>query len=301
LLLEIAEWVGTDAYHPSLVNIITVRGTRFLGPPALCSRRLNTIVSPLLYRMFIQTNTKALPAFLRLALERPQIGEEVKKLMATELPEDTKLDMSGWSPQDFERCRTAIDSFDDLLILKSGWVANVEQGIWDAIVALLLLFLPKLEEIEMAFYYGRVPRGREFSYRYIIQTFKYVASNQSFEKSPYSLKHPKTISAAYPGSIFKYGMDLDLFLPFFTPPSVSKVLISRVCEGSFWAAPPRRYQVPDLRFDNCSLNGDTVIKFLRWFTSIRKFHYVHGDGSVGYHLFLPQKNGRSSSSPPPLS
>jgi hypothetical protein len=34
-----------------------------------------------------------------------------------------------------------------------------------------------------------------------------------------------------------------------------------------------------------------MIKFLRYFTSIRKFHYVHGDGSVGYHLFLPQKMG----------
>jgi hypothetical protein len=36
-----------------------------------------------------------------------------------------------------------------------------------------------------------------------------------------------------------------------------------------------------------------MIKFLRCFTSIRKFHYVHGDVSVGYHLFLPQKLGEA--------
>jgi hypothetical protein len=130
LLLEIAGWAGTNAYHPSPTNTITaVRGTRFLGPLAVCSRRLNTIVSLLLYRTFTQTNTKALPAFLRLVLEMTQMGEEVKIFMATELPKDVKLGMSGWSPHHFGRCRTAIDSFDDLLILTSEWMADVKQGI----------------------------------------------------------------------------------------------------------------------------------------------------------------------------
>jgi hypothetical protein len=49
--------------------------------------------------------------------------------MATELPKDVKLGMSGWSPHHFGRCRTAIDSFDDLLILTSERMADVEQGI----------------------------------------------------------------------------------------------------------------------------------------------------------------------------
>jgi hypothetical protein len=212
LLLEITGWAGTVAYHPSPTDTIAaVRGTQFLGPLAIYSRRLNTIVSPLLYRTFTQTNTNALPAFLRLVLEKSQIGEEVKKFMAAELPKDVKFGMSGWSPHHFGRCRTTIDSFDDLLILKSEWMADVEQRVWDTIVALLLLFFPKLEEIEIAFYYGRVPRGPETSYRYLIQIFKYVASNQSFEKSPYSLKHLKTISAAYPGSVYQHGMDLPSF------------------------------------------------------------------------------------------
>jgi hypothetical protein len=74
-------------------------------------------------------------------LKKPQVGEEVKKFVATELPKDAKLDMSGWFPRDFERCRTAIDSFYDLLILKSEWMANAEQGIWDAIVACSYSFL----------------------------------------------------------------------------------------------------------------------------------------------------------------
>jgi hypothetical protein len=81
LLLEIAGWAGTDAYYPSLTKTITaVRGTRFLGPLAVCSRRLNTIVSPLLYRTFTQTNTKALPAFLRLVLESPRLAKRSRNL-----------------------------------------------------------------------------------------------------------------------------------------------------------------------------------------------------------------------------
>jgi hypothetical protein len=293
LLMEIAEWVGTDGYPPPLANTIAVRVTRFLGPLALCSRRLNAIVSPLLYRTFTQTNKEALPAFLHLVLEKPQIGELVKKLVGTEISSysedghNNRLDMSRFSVLDFDRCGIAMDSFDDLKIDKPKWMADVKQGNWYAIVALLLLCLPNLEEIEMAWFYGR---GRESIY--IIQTFNYVASNQSFGNSPYSLKRLKPISAALDG-IFGYRINLDVVLSLLAPPSVSKIVISGFNLEGLLFEPRRLCHVQDLRFNDSCVDGDIMIKFLCCFPSVRKFHYVHGDRSVGYHLFLPQKMGEA--------
>jgi hypothetical protein len=97
LLLEIAQWVGAGAYHSSIINIIAVRRTQFLGSLAQCSRRLNTIASPLLYKTFTQTKKEALPAFLRPVLEKPKIGEGVRKFVATEIREDAGLEMSIFS------------------------------------------------------------------------------------------------------------------------------------------------------------------------------------------------------------
>jgi hypothetical protein len=297
LLLEIAEWVGTHAYHPFLGNIIAVRGTRFLGPLALCSRRLNTIVSPLLYRTFAQTNKKALPALLRLVLEKPQIGEEVKKFVGTEMStylmdreRDNRLDMSRFSPLDYDRCRIAMGSFSGLQFDQANWLYSLQQGNWCAVVALLLLCLPNLEEIEMAHFYGR---DREFEYEYITRTFEYVASNQFLKDSPYSLKHLKTISAVLSEGVVRYGMSRNVVLSFFAPPSVSKIVISGFKWKEFRFEPKHSYQVQDLGFNGSCVDGDTMIRFLRCFPSIRKFQYLHRDSAIVSHVFLPQKMGEA--------
>ena len=295
LLLEIAEWVGTNAYHPHLASTITVRGTQFLGPLALCSRRLNTIISPLLYKTFTQTNKKALPAFLRLVLEKPQIGKEVKRFVGTELPlyqideeYDNKLDMSQFSPQDYNRCRIAIGSFRGHESDQVNWLHFLREGSWCAAVALLMLCLPNLEEIELAQFYGG---DRAFGYDYIARTFEYIATRQFFKDSHYSLKHLKTISAVLSEGVVRYGTSQNVILSFFTPRSVSKIVLSGFKWREFRFEPKHSYQVQDLRFDSSCVHGDTMVKFLRRFPNLRKFRYLHRDSGVVSHLFLPHKMG----------
>jgi hypothetical protein len=223
-------------------------------------------------------------------LEKPQIGKEVRKFVGTEISSNSddglnnRLDMSQFSSLDFDRCRIAMDSFIDLQFNKPNWVANVEQGNWYAIVALLLLCLLNLEEIEMARFYGQ---GRES--QYITQTFNYVASNQSFGNSPYSLKHLKAISAVLPEGIVGYRMNLDVVLSFFVPPSVSKIVISGFSWKDLRFEPQHSYQAQDLRFNDSCVDGDTMIKFLRCFASIRKFHYVHGMAVLDIISFCHKK------------
>jgi hypothetical protein len=233
ILLCLAEWVGTHAYVPHY-DIIAVRGTRFLGPLALCSRRLNRIVTPLLYRTFTQTGMKALPTFLHLLLNKPKIGAEVRKFVGSEVHEEDPLDMSMFSPEDFEQLRNTIDSFGDLPVDKSEWMTDVEEGLWEAIMCLLLFFLPSLEEIDMVSYAGR-------DAKYIIPTFNQIACNQAKDASDYSLKHLRTISVAY--SDTESGMDIEALLPFCTPPSVSQIVAHMVSEESFPASFSHRYEV----------------------------------------------------------
>lgn len=110
-------------------------------------------------------------------------------------------------------------------------MTDVEEGLWEAIMCLLLFFLSSLEEIDMVAYAGR-------DAKYILPTFNQIARNQAKDTSEYSLKHLKTISVAY--SDTENGMDLEAILPFCTLPSVSQVVTHMVSEESF---PPISPQV----------------------------------------------------------
>ena len=90
ILLEITKWVATDDYIPTYETVdypyipfSARRRTKFLGSLALCSRRLNRMASPILYKTFVQTRERALPAFLRLLSSRPERGAYVTKFVVS--------------------------------------------------------------------------------------------------------------------------------------------------------------------------------------------------------------------------
>jgi hypothetical protein len=285
LVLEIAEQIESNDNY---------RGNRSLRPLVLCSRRLNSIVSPLLYRTFTQAWHKlaALPNLLHLVMEKPSIRLEIKKLVLKEIDDDNvrgeALDMSGYSPQDFERCRTTMDSFGDLPFDKSEWLAGVEAGHWDAVISFLLFFLPLLEEID-------IESGGLSNCTYLDPTIRFMAANQSLENSTFSLKHLKTFSIAYWDT--EMGMWPGVILPFYTLPSITIVRADSLEEEDPHPSaqqPPlsiERYQVQNLRISNSCIGGNTMVNLLRCFPSLQKLYYDHGGATVGMADFLPQKLG----------
>jgi hypothetical protein len=66
---------------------------KLLVPLVLCSRRLNRIANPVLYTAFVQTGEQALPAFLSLLTEKPEMGAHVKRFVALETGEPAHINM----------------------------------------------------------------------------------------------------------------------------------------------------------------------------------------------------------------
>jgi hypothetical protein len=285
LVVEIAKQIESNGNY---------RNNRSLRHLVRCSRRLNTIVSPLLYRTFTQAWDKlaALPNLLLLVMEKPSIRSEIKKLVLREINDDNvrgeALDMSGYSRQDFERCRTTMDSFGDLPFDKSEWLVGIEAGHWDAVVSLLIFFLPSLEEIDI--------ESRDLSgWAYLDPVIRFMALNQSIENSAFSLNHLKTFSIAYWDT--ESGMWPGVMLPFCTLPSITTVRADSLEQEDFdpiTQQPPisvERYQVQTLRIRNSCIGGNTMVDLLRCFPSLQKLYYGHGGATVGMADFLPQKLG----------
>jgi hypothetical protein len=81
LLVEIVDWVGTDTYMPQYGFVIG-RGTRYLYQLALCSRKLNTLTTAVLYKTYTQTGDKALPKFLLRVLRNPGLRKHVRSFVS---------------------------------------------------------------------------------------------------------------------------------------------------------------------------------------------------------------------------
>lgn len=279
LIVEVAKQLES-IYHDN----------RSLGPLVLCSRRLNNIISPLLYRTFTQVWNKlaAIPNLLRLVMEKPRIGAEIRTLVLREIAvegEPEELDISGYSAQDFERCRTVMDSFAGVPIDKSEWMATLERGNWDAVVSLLLFFLPLLEGIE-------IEAGGLSSPTYLNQVIKYMASQHHVQNPSHSLKHLKSFSTAYWDT--EGGMGIYSILPFCALPSLTTVRANCLEEEDgfvLYRYPPEQYHVQNLRIENSCVGGNTMKDLLSCFTSLQKFYYEHGGAIVGMAEFLPQRIG----------
>ncbi|PMD60710.1 uncharacterized protein K444DRAFT_612408 [Hyaloscypha bicolor E] len=285
ILLEIAEWVNTNGYIPDYSSV-TERGTKFLASLVLCSRRLNSIATPVLYRTFVQTKYGALPAFLRTILEKPQLGALVKDIVVSEIDEEESMEMGGLSRQEIERLGLRADVLDHFESEMSNWIDDLEAGKWQAVAALLILLLPGLEEIVIASYHGPdlVRNG------YINTALAYAAHQQLTPHSQQALKNLKTVSMAYCDT--ESGMSMEAILPFCALPSVTAARIHMASDDEFTPS-SQRYQTKDLQINSSNIASGALINILRCFPDLKKLFYENGGSIVGCEDFLPQYLGRA--------
>jgi hypothetical protein len=285
ILLEIAEWVNTNGYIPDYSSV-TERGTKFLASLVLCSRRLNSIATPVLYRTFVQTKYGALPAFLRTILEKPQLGALVKDIVVSEIDEEESMEMGGLSRQEIERLGLGADVLGNFEREKSNWIDDIEAGKWQAVAALLILLLPGLEEIVIASYHGPdlVRNG------YINTALAYAAHQQLTPHSQQALRNLKTVSMAYCDT--ESGMSMEAILPFCALPSVTAARIHMASDDEFTPS-SQRYQTKDLQINSSNIASGALINILRCFPDLKKLFYENGGSIVGCEDFLPQYLGRA--------
>jgi hypothetical protein len=284
LLLEIAEWVNTSGYIPDYSRF-TERGSKFLASLAVCSRRLNSIATPVLYRTFVQTKYKALPSFLRTLSEKPEMRALVKTIVVYEISEEESMDMGGFSQQDLKRVGLEVDVLDYFETENPDWMENLEAGKWQAVAALLLLLLPSLEEIEIGSY-----RGPNFVENKYIDTALAYATRQQFKPdAPHSLQNLKTVSMAYCDT--EYGMSIAAILPFCALPSVTTARIHMASDEQI-VPNLQRYHTQDLQINNSNIAPSVLLSILRCFSSLKKLFYENGGPTVGYEDFLAQYLGQ---------
>jgi hypothetical protein len=139
ILADIFQLLGEQTDYD---NELVKDGT--LYKVALCSRRLNKVATPMLYRTFIQTRHSTLKKFLCRVLEEPKLRGFVRRLGTQQLikPETTPFEYND--PNGYE---TAIRAVGLDSVESHNWITAVKAGDWDAIIALLFVLLPNLEEI----------------------------------------------------------------------------------------------------------------------------------------------------------
>jgi len=286
LLLSIATWVAVPSL--SIFHNSPSPTTASLASLALVSRHLNQITTPLLYHTFVQVGYSALPLLLRALVEKPELCLLVKKLVISEIEDMVRMDMLDFSQTDLEKLGLEGEDLRYFERENPEWRKQIEEGQWQAVIALLFLILPSLEEIDVESH--RVsnegsPKG------YIDAALAYAAARQLIPESKHCLRCLKRVSMAYYDSMM--GISIDVLLPFCALPSVTKAKIYMAADEEWTTpSPALQYNVEDLEFSMSNIAPDVLVKILRCFPRLKRLSYDNGGAVVGYEDFLPQYMGR---------
>jgi hypothetical protein len=75
-----------DLSNELLVEIFrSIQDTKCLANLSLCCRRIHCVVEPVLHSKFTQTGQKAIPAFLRRIIARPDLMQYVRHFSCTQV------------------------------------------------------------------------------------------------------------------------------------------------------------------------------------------------------------------------
>ena len=128
---------------------------------ALCSHRFHELVEPILYSHFFYnhgiTGNEILKFLVRI-LARPDLGRRVRTIRSIASPDRVEYYESGEdyatpaeypyvTADDWARIRLHVAALG--LQLKCDWVKAIEDGNWEAILAMILTLMPNLEVLEL--------------------------------------------------------------------------------------------------------------------------------------------------------
>ena len=169
-----------------------------------------------------------------------------------------------------------------------SWIAHLEGGQWQAVIALLLLALPSLEEAEIESY-----RSGDYGARYINTALSYATAQQRLPNPRNGLRKLRRVSMAYYDTTM--GMSISVLLIFCALPSVTAAKIYMANDdddGQKIPSPAPQYNVEDLEFGNSNITPEVLVKILRCFPKLKKLYYKDGSAAVSAADFLPQYLGR---------
>lgn len=271
LLIDIAKYVGLDShFHADTRSLIP--DSVSLCKLSLCSRRLNTIATPILYQTIMSTRQRrhAVPMLLKRILVSPEIGNQVKRYIGSNIRGIRLFDMSSYTEEDYVRVQLAIARFGNA---RKRWLRKVIAGHGDAVTALLFTILPNLEQLVM-FSYQKGHRD------YIEYVAKQASMNGPFE----CLTRLQTVLIAPPHDS---GLDIKAMLPYLEVSSLRKMSIYGIvpeCRGQKyrWSNPAgTKFRIRHLSLIHSIFNRYTLEDMLKDFPCLETFAYEYCGGPLG--------------------
>lgn len=213
------------------------------------------------------------------------------------------LDVSDLKDAEFMACRESLNMIEPVSERSENWMSRIRKGKWHALTSLVLLLLPNLEDVEMIDY--RYDDSGDVDHALGIAA-RLQASGIT---SQFSLEHltDVSLSAFVPedNGPYRFGQEPEpeyLYfadvMPFLRLPSVESVAISKLSSegGAFRRATflpgDLNFRTKDLEINDTCLDMRWLGRFLRLFTSLRRFSYNHV-AEEQTPDFLPQDIGKA--------
>lgn len=264
--------------------------TKILARLCLCSRRFSKVARPALYSSFRQTGPTALPFFLRtiLSKENGHLALLIKKYVGS-TRNSSKLNMSILTAENRARIEETLETVCDSQRPKSIWAIWLYgRQNWDAVTALTLSLLPNLESIDMLAY------GSENCYPFIQNVLSRAARLQDEKScSLYSMQRLSTVSLQHHD--MKSGLGMHYIMPFLDLRSVKNFKGHMVSDANYQWDPNSTFDTSNVSITYSNIDAISLQRFLRHFTSLRRFEYEHAGAIVGDSDLVPTAIGRGLS------
>ncbi len=282
LLYHVAKCLGSFSHKPCSEEISQPKHLQpcYLLSLARCSRRLHMIVEPVLYSHFHITKNASVGAvqiqiFLSRILERPDLAARVRVIHLAGPDHDLnneRLDMSRLTGLDRLRIYQATFGAANTTKEARKWTKAIQDGNWDASVALLLTLVPNLEQLEIEAWQGMIS-GTPF----IMQRLEHISNLQiCSEVSNLALRRLRRITIEHDDP--QYGGELTPLLPFLSIPSVKFFYCRALDEAEGQCDEPNcsldQFNVTELILHDISIHEAVLVRFMHHFPSLRRFQYV---------------------------
>lgn len=264
--------------------------TKILARLCLCSRRFSKVARPALYSSFRQTGRTALPFFLRtiLSKENSHLALHVRKYVGSTRI-SSKLDMSVLTKENRARIEQILGSICDSQHPESIWkIWLFGRANWDAVTAFTLSLLPNLESVDMLAY------GTENCYPFIQNVLSRAAKLQDEKsRSLYSMQRLTTVSLQHHD--MKSGLGMHYIMPFLDLKSVKNFKGHMVSDANYQWDPDSTFDTSNVSITYSNIDAISLQRFLRHFTSLRRFEYEHAGAIIGNADLVPTAIGRGLS------
>ena len=250
-----------------------------------CSSFFHNLAIPVLYTHVIFQGNKHLPMFICRILARPDIArclrtfkgelceEDLEDDVSSDL--DAEADMSQITDIDRVRISTAVNATGR----STQWIENIEDGQWDALIALFLSIVPNIKELILEGWWHRITRTS-----LLVTAMLGCTDDRQLQAkmSPSAMSSLRRVSlnSRSEGEEFELT-NLTPFLRFTTLTSLEfhymyHGMYQDMEEQAFrWSDLRSTLTVKELAFYSCAIHPNMMVPFLQSFPFLEDFFYTH--------------------------